>query len=100
MIFATELRLNEFILPLKIPAKPWEMPTTSRLDVIAVRTTARMAAFIPGASPPDVITPIFLSMLVSAELAMHLHLSKIKKDQFARIDPFFIPHPAKQDGEI
>jgi len=24
-----------------------------------VRTTARIAAFIPGASPPDVKTPIF-----------------------------------------
>jgi hypothetical protein len=27
---------------------------------MAVRTTARMAAFIPGASPPEVKTPIFL----------------------------------------
>lgn len=26
-----------------------------------MRTTARMAAFIPGASPPVVITPIFFS---------------------------------------
>lgn len=26
------------------------------------RTTARMAAFIPGASPPEVKTPIFFSV--------------------------------------
>jgi hypothetical protein len=34
------------------------MPITLALFAIAVRTTARMAAFIPGASPPDVSTPI------------------------------------------
>jgi hypothetical protein len=33
---------------------------------MAVRTTARIAAFIPGLSPPDVMIPIFLICLVIA----------------------------------
>jgi hypothetical protein len=36
------------------------MPKTSRPQKIAVRTTALMAAFIPGESPPEVITPILV----------------------------------------
>ena len=34
------------------------MPLTRNPLYIAVRVTARIAAFIPGASPPDVRTPI------------------------------------------
>jgi hypothetical protein len=43
------------------------MPLTFKPLYIAVRVTARIAAFIPGASPPDVrmpihfIAPIFIS---------------------------------------
>src|SRR5438445_8592007 len=33
------------------------MPTTSRPSAPPTRATARMAAFIPGASPPEVSTP-------------------------------------------
>jgi hypothetical protein len=33
-------------------------PKTRKLWATAVRTTARMHGFIPGASPPDVITPM------------------------------------------
>ena len=40
------------------PFQPLRMPTHSMPQSWAVRTTARTAAFIPGASPPLVSTPI------------------------------------------
>ena len=40
------------------PSKPRSMPTHSAPAAIAERTTARMAAFMPGASPPLVSTAI------------------------------------------
>src|SRR5512143_3015057 len=45
------------------PAKPRRMPTTSQPLSIPVRTTARMAPFIPGASPPLVRTAIRFMVL-------------------------------------
>ena len=40
------------------PFQPRRIPTHSMPDPTAVRTTARTAAFMPGASPPLVRTPI------------------------------------------
>jgi hypothetical protein len=39
-----------------------------------VRTTALIAAFIPGASPPDVSTPIFVTLLSKILLNYRLNL--------------------------
>ena len=44
------------------PSYPLYTPKHSILLNTADLTTALMAAFIPGASPPDVKTPIFLSL--------------------------------------
>ena len=43
---------------LKIPLNPCEKPTTSSWCWDAVNTRARIAAFMPGASPPEVKMPI------------------------------------------
>ena len=40
------------------PFQPLRMPTQSMPRLMAERTTARRAAFMPGASPPLVSTPI------------------------------------------
>src|SRR5690554_4771146 len=47
-----------------IPAYPRRIPTTSRSWAMAVRTIARTQAFIPGASPPLVKTPIRLGLTI------------------------------------
>ena len=46
------------------PAYPFWIPFTRQPSVTAVRTTALTAAFIPGASPPLVSTPIVLIFLL------------------------------------
>src|SRR5574341_231049 len=66
------------------------MPITSISLVTAVRTTARMAAFMPGESPPLVITPIFLIFsatlnLLVTPLASHALVRIKEKD-----DAFFV----------
>jgi hypothetical protein len=43
------------------PCQPLRIPTHSIPHEIALRTTARTAAFIPGASPPLVSTPILFT---------------------------------------
>jgi hypothetical protein len=43
------------------PSKLSSSPMTSILALQAALTTARMTAFRPGASPPPVRTPIFLT---------------------------------------
>ena len=40
------------------PSQPRSKPMTCRPFEWAMRVTARMAAFMPGASPPVVITPM------------------------------------------
>ena len=42
----------------KMPWYPFWIPTTSMPRLTPVRTMERMAGFIPGESPPEVITPI------------------------------------------
>ena len=46
----------------KKPRYPSRIPTTSIPLLSAILVTARIAEFIPGASPPDVKTPIFLTI--------------------------------------
>ncbi len=46
--------------PLINPSYPRSTPTTSIPSKTAFLTTLLIAAFIPGASPPEVKTPIFL----------------------------------------
>ena len=43
------------------PFQPRRMPTQPMPRLVAARTTARTAAFMPGASPPLVRTPIRLT---------------------------------------
>ena len=47
--------------PLMRPFQPLRMPTHSIPRPTAERTTARMQAFMPGASPPLVSTPILFT---------------------------------------
>src|SRR5664280_280596 len=46
--------------PPRSPAKPWRTPKTLQPCAIPARTTARIAAFMPGASPPLVRTAMLL----------------------------------------
>src|SRR5450759_4395383 len=46
--------------PPRSPAKPWRTPKTLQPCANAARTTARIAAFMPGASPPLVRTAMLL----------------------------------------
>lgn len=55
------------------PLVPPISPITLRPLYIAVRVTARMARFIPGASPPEVSTLILY--LVIVQLISHIHFS-------------------------
>ncbi len=48
-------RLKELV---NSPAHPLSNPITSKFFEQATRVAARMAAFIPGASPPEVTIPI------------------------------------------
>ena len=48
------------------PCQPLRMPMHSMPQAAAVRTTARMAGFMPGASPPLVNTPILLTLFIVA----------------------------------
>ena len=59
MIFETECDCIGTKSPSISPEYPLFTPTTSFLLKIAALTTALIAAFIPGASPPEVNTPIF-----------------------------------------
>ena len=68
------LVLESFTKSLLIrPCQPLRMPMHSMPLAIAVRTTARTAAFMPGASPPLVRTPILLifSMLTPPIVYAH-----------------------------
>ena len=58
----TERWSSNFISSLINPQYPRDTPITSNLLFIAQRTTALIAAFIPGASPPVVKTAIRLIM--------------------------------------
>ncbi len=58
IISATEERFISNISPLIKPLYPCLIPITLKLLYIPVLTTALMAAFIPGASPPLVNTPM------------------------------------------
>lgn len=44
---------------------PLRIPTTSIPMNTAVRTTALMHAFIPGASPPEVKTPLYFFLFLT-----------------------------------
>src|SRR5439155_1702669 len=57
-MLATPARVSGWSSPASRPAYPRRMPITSSFRPRAWRTTARIAAFIPGASPPLVRTPI------------------------------------------
>src|SRR5450631_3062248 len=52
------------------PAYPCRTPKTSQPLASPVRTTARMAAFMPGASPPLVSTAILFMVSPSYPLAI------------------------------
>ena len=56
--FETERMFISDISPLINPLYPLRIPMTCIFFLIAVLTTARTAAFIPGASPPLVKTPM------------------------------------------
>ena len=58
---ATEQDSRTIPSPLAIPLKPLVMPQVSTRRASAALTTARIQAFIPGASPPEVINPILWS---------------------------------------
>ena len=59
----------------KSPAKPRRIPFTFNPFEIPVRTTARIAAFIPGASPPLVKTPIvFTALLILSSFCALIYL--------------------------
>jgi hypothetical protein len=45
------------------PEKPFLIPVTFTLLYMALLTMARIAAFMPGASPPEVRIPIRLMLL-------------------------------------
>ena len=62
--------------PLRSPSYPCITPITFMLLASAVRTTARMAAFIPGASPPEVRTPI-VNLSVILDFSLNLKIIKI-----------------------
>ena len=55
-------RLKEFVSK---PSQPLSKPTTSKFLEQAIRTTPRIAAFMPGASPPLVTTPIIFTITPS-----------------------------------
>ena len=56
MMFPTEVESIFLKSPLINPSYPATTPVTEIFLYIAVRTTARIQAFIPGASPPEVKT--------------------------------------------
>src|SRR5690606_33202130 len=55
------------------------MPVTRQPSAKAVRTTARMHAFIPGASPPLVRTPICLSSVPLISRSSGAAASSVRK---------------------
>jgi hypothetical protein len=68
-MFATEDAFNSVKSPSINPSYPLYIPTTSMWLYAAVLTTALIAAFMPGESPPDVNTPIFfISFNLNCEL--------------------------------
>jgi hypothetical protein len=79
MMLATELIESSTILFCTKPEYPEYTPKTWMFEVRAVRTTERMAAFMPGASPPLVSTAIFLSG--AFDILVPLYRPKNKKDQ-------------------
>jgi hypothetical protein len=60
-------RLNVFV---NNPSQPLSKPMTSRFFEWAIRVTARMAAFIPGASPPEVTTPMVFNVNSPVKLSL------------------------------
>jgi hypothetical protein len=56
-----------------------------------VRTTARTAAFIPGASPPDVSTPILVTFDCINEMNSKVWSCKIFQ-AMARIVEYLLPY--------
>ena len=64
MMSDTERLFISMISSSKRPAYPLLIPLTLSPFEIPVRTTALIAAFIPGASPPLVSTPIVLTALL------------------------------------
>ena len=63
---------------------------------IAVRTTARTAAFMPGASPPLVSTAIFFAHIVNSSTFL-LKIAKLKM-QFSNLFHSFLIIPLFPDG--
>ena len=51
--------------PLRSPSNPLRIPNTRMPDPTEARAAARMAAFMPDASPPLVSTPMLCIALVS-----------------------------------
>ncbi len=49
------------------PSQPRSNPKTVSPFAWAILVTARMAAFMPGASPPVVITPIVFVIVIASE---------------------------------
>ena len=58
MVFRIAARSSGTASAAMSPVYPRRIPATARLFASAVRTAARMQAFIPGASPPLVRMPI------------------------------------------
>jgi hypothetical protein len=54
------VRVRGRCLPSTTPSQPRSKPTTSMPRCAATSVAARIAAFMPGASPPDVRMPIFM----------------------------------------
>ena len=67
--------------PLSSPSKPCSMPTTSQPLAMAERTTARTAAFMPGASPPLVSTAILRTLSHRAHPSSSVQNSPIARSR-------------------
>jgi hypothetical protein len=65
----TERGLSSLKVFVNNPSQPLSKPKTLKPFEYAKRTMARMAAFIPGASPPLVTTPILFKSRPSPNLA-------------------------------
>ena len=65
MILLTSSVVKRFTSPFIRPSYPRYIPFTLKPLQMALRVTARMAAFIPGASPPEVRTPTHLILPIS-----------------------------------
>src|ERR1700690_1288121 len=62
-------------------------PKTSASCVLAARTMARMAAFMPGESPPEVSTPIVKGLFMSILfISLDLENIEIARNRSVRVN--------------